>query len=456
MANIRIANLSDKDREKLNLLSLILETNFGYTELLRDVERTGKIPDYWFRPELSNVISPEFLKEAESVVSRLPTRTKALELEAQKKPELGKLTDAELIERREILGEAGKGETRIDRERFISELKGALERQGVSETNLAGKIATKVADATVKEGRFPSENEFFDMFGGKPATVTEKRLKHKLRANDPDKYEYVNVEKLPEGGANLVGFIRNKTNIDYFTNLALELKKIPVTPGEPEAIGDLLTGREAKRTQEKGIEDFLSALPPELAKSREPYLESLRAGGRKEFERSRADIEQTANIRGGLYSGDVEDLLSTSAFGIQSMLDAISANLEEQDNRFFFDAGYRNQIRKTLEASENLGKSIGIEREKFLGEQQYRFNVAQGKAAALEEENLARRGYERQLRSREARLRRQSDYESNQSRKSLYRGLGSAAGAVGGAYVGGPEGAFVGSQIGGELGGQVG
>ena len=193
----------------------------------------------------------------------------------------------------------------------------------------------------------------------------------------------------------------------------------------------------------------MSKLPEELRSNRESFLTSERQFANEEFEDFIPQAQQSANVRGALFSGDVEDMLSQRAAELQGGLDLFSTQLEAEDMEFYGNAAYQNQIRKTLESREDYRTALEEERSRVFGEREKRFISAQSELDSVAEERLQRQQYERQLSSQEVRLKRQQDAEDRNRRNQNISSIGRTVGTIGGIAVTG------GNPIGGVVGGQI-
>ena len=225
-------------------------------------------------------------------------------------------------------------------------------------------------------------------------------------------------------------------------------------------IGDILSTRETKTANEGKVTDYLNTLPDVLSASRNDFVDVLKEQGQQELEAATPQFLAGANARGALFSGDVGDVLSTTAGGIQGNIESIQAQLEAEDNQFYFNAAYRNALRKQLEGQTDYGTFLAGERARIAGEQQTRFNRAQTTIAGNANADLQMRTGQSALTAQQARLKRERDLLDSERTAGLYGQIGQAGGAIIGAGVGaaagGVPGAIVGSTVGGSAGGLVG
>ena len=214
-------------------------------------------------------------------------------------------------------------------------------------------------------------------------------------------------------------------------------KKLPFDVEAPlKQFSDQLSAVNLKATTEGQLEDYLSKLPSELKAGREQFIagETERAGARFREQVVPRSLEALGQ-RGALYSGDVEDLLTTQAFGVQNDLAGLKYQLEQQDNEFYFNAAYRDKVKKILESNLDVRQALGQERQNVLLGQSRQFQTGQQQLDIQADERLARQGYERQARAQEAQARRQRDQQERQQRQGMYGNLGQTLGTLGGIAV---------------------
>src|SRR3990167_274232 len=207
-------------------------------------------------------------------------------------------------------------------------------------------------------------------------------------------------------------------------------------PKDIKRVQDQLTAMRTKGASEAEVEDYLSKLPSELQAGREQFIagETERSGARFREQTVPRSLEALGQ-RGALYSGDVEDLLTTQAFGVQNDLAGLKYQLEQQDNEFYFNAAYRDKVKKILESNLDVRQALGQERQNVLLCQQRQFQQGQQQLDIQSDERLARQGYERQARAQEAQARRQRDQQERQQRQGMYGNLGQTLGTLGGIAV---------------------
>lgn len=198
----------------------------------------------------------------------------------------------------------------------------------------------------------------------------------------------------------------------------------------------LLDTRFAKAEKEGSINDFLTGLPANLESSRNELLDAETARLGDEFNDYIPRALADRNSKGLLFSGDVEDLLSTRAVDLQSGVESLQADLEAADNQFYFDAAYQNQIRKSLEGSEDYKAAIESERGRILTERENRFRSAQGELDRNLDEKLTVSAGNRQLRTNQSNLKSNASAKDSASRGQLFSDLASAGASVAATYAG--------------------
>jgi len=207
-----------------------------------------------------------------------------------------------------------------------------------------------------------------------------------------------------------------------------------------------------------------AALPGELARSTAEAVGAVRKEG-KRFVREELtpEVLQQLNVRGLLPSGDLANELARVSGGVQSSIEQFESELQDADDLFFQNAGFRNALQLELEAGETIAGRVAVERRKVLAESETKFlsDVA-GLRNRFAFEKLTRRG-QTALASERERLRRERDLSSASRRTGTFRNIGTAVGTIGGALIGAPggpagvtAGATIGSRIGGVAGTEIG
>lgn len=332
------------------------------------------------------------------------------------------LTDEELNERLNVFKklETTRTPIRFDRDAFKKEFKELLQKSSPTTPDDVNEYWSDfVANQTAQNKSLPDFNSIPAVGGYSPNRIFD------FYSNNKNYFEQRIQDKRYEVG----------DSSEY--------------RGDVSRIEQLIGARKFSAQRNSEISDYLSKLPEELRSNRESFLTSERQFANEEFEDFIPQAQQSANVRGALFSGDVEDMLSQRAAELQGGLDLFSTQLEAEDMEFYGNAAYQNQIRKTLESREDYRTALEEERSRVFGEREKRFISAQSELDSVAEERLQRQQYERQLSSQEVRLKRQQDAEDRNRRNQNISSIGRTVGTIGGIAVTG------GNPIGGVVGGQI-
>ena len=196
-------------------------------------------------------------------------------------------------------------------------------------------------------------------------------------------------------------------NKDKFVNV-----KVPFDVSKDVTrLQDLISTKQAAEAKRGEIESFVSGLPEELRSSREEFISGEEERAFSELERQVPLVLQDLNVRGMLQSGERMDALTTKALSLGASLEEIQADLEAEDNQFYFDAAYKNAIRDELDKAESYRSAIGAERGRITTERERKFRSAEAELDRQLGENLTRSEYARnaalQRRSRQSQQKNQ-------------------------------------------------
>lgn len=204
-----------------------------------------------------------------------------------------------------------------------------------------------------------------------------------------------------------------------------------------KSIKDILAGREEYRGKERDIEDYLTRLETELPAETEELMRGETERSLKQFQDVETPyLQQVAGSRGQFHSGAYEDLLSTSALGIQSGLESMRVGLMSEDIQFIGNAAYKEKVRQLLQSSTDLSQSLEQERSSILTQKGQTFQSQQAELNRQQEERLQEQRYQQQLKAQEAQYRRQQQQLSAQQRGQWLQTGANILGTVAGSYVG--------------------
>ena len=205
-----------------------------------------------------------------------------------------------------------------------------------------------------------------------------------------------------------------------------------------KSLQDLISGKETRRKREGELEEFIGGLESELSRGREEFVSGEQEYAKGIFERElKPQIEESLNVRGLLYSGDLASELARTATGLQTDIEQQALSLQEEDDLFFQNVAYFDTFRKEIAAGEDVSAKLGFERTQQRNRQQFDFASTQSNLRRRYEEESYRRQLERAQSAQESNLRRQRDAATKQRTTDIIGGIGQAVGQIGGAYAGG-------------------
>ena len=211
----------------------------------------------------------------------------------------------------------------------------------------------------------------------------------------------------------------------------------PVLAEDVKRVQGLFSARAAVKEKNKAIDSFITGLPDELKASREEYLTSERDLAVDELTRYAPRAFESLNARGLLFSGEPQDALDQRAVELGTGLENFQAQLEEEDNQFYFNAAYQKALKDDLMARDDYRQAIDTERGRVLQDRSNRFTANQSELDRQSQERLDRENYERQLYSQRVRADRQQSAERSKRTTDIISQVGQVAGQIGGAYLGG-------------------
>ena len=336
------------------------------------------------------------------------------------------LTDEELSGRRDIYEQLSGAKNELSG--FPGQIEETLKRKlnayGVSGS--AGDEVTKaIKDIVVQKGYYPQADELRN-------ALNERRKSEPLS---------VDVNSGPLGNFINDQDARNELS-SYFESLTG-----PQDRGEDVTrIEDLLSTRKTGKEREGQIDEFLGSIPQQLSETRNSRVDMLRELGGREFEDLAPRLMAQENVlRGDARTGAAGDVLASGFGDIQSRIEGEAANLASGDEAFYFDAAYKNQVRKLMEGRQDLGQALSFEKQNVRAGQEQRFQNSQFDLNSSLKNDLMRQTYENQIRQSQA-LRQRQQEMLNKQRSS---GMAGAFGGLGGTLLGAGLGAALAVPTGG-------
>lgn len=412
-------------REELQELQNIASIHAGgYENLLDYLEEKGKLPDdvvnYFQQGGEGSKVA---LSRIESIVSKLPNQNEAFKRFIEKTKDESVLTQEELQDRLTAL-QGIEPIPQANIQQIKDEIKTAFFLRGGDETHIsnfltfedAERISRELASYIVNEAVSPQDiaNRASVLLGQSGVIKTGK-------GRELEKNTIPNaISDILNAGQRYIDFREGGERREE------DIKRVQ----------DLLSARKEVDVREQEIEDYLSGLPEELRRTREEFLTGEEKRAEEELERQVPFILQDLNVRGMLFSGEVSDALTSRALSLGSSLESIRAELEEEDNQFYYDAAYKNALRKNLESVEDYRSVLGEERQRILTGREQKFRSYQSLLDRILDEELRKSEYQRDLALKRQEFARQRDLERSQSRRELFSRLGQTAGTIGGTYLG--------------------
>ena len=221
---------------------------------------------------------------------------------------------------------------------------------------------------------------------------------------------------------------------------------------EQKTVGGLLTGRKTAAEKEGVIEDYLAKLPAQLQESRGKFMAGETERAVQEFGQYVPRAEEELNVSGRLFGGGLPTFLGEAAADISGALESSQIELESQDNQFYMDAAYRNQLRKSLESVTDYRTALESERGKVFTERGQQFKASQSALDRQLNQSLRTDEYERVLNTQRQRLQSAKTERESRERSSLFRNVATSAATITAAAVGGPPAAIATNTIANSIG----
>ena len=428
MPRLLISSLTPDQRQQLYTIANQYFPGEIRDEMLDAIDKTGNIPDeLWRKGNFSDASRNTVLQVLQPVLASFPSRKDVLGRLTGQTVQEEDLTDEELQNRLEAFQEYGKtpGESsvrQLEEKQIMSmaaELKGGIP-PGYS---IADKVLRDISEYSVQNLRRGTYD---------PAVVENALINSGMGDSD---IAIFNARSLSKGPP--VIYTRQVESGQFqepipgtFPDVSQDVSRIK------QSIGARQFG--AKRTRD--IEDYLTALPADLARSREEYLEGERGRGMAAFEDYIPQALSELNRSGMLFSGQVEDLLTSKAVNFQGGFEGLQAEEEAMDNQFYFDAAYRDAIRKELGGREDYRAGLESERQRVTTERGQRFQSRQADYDRQLEEELTTSDLQRQYELNRSRIASRRSSEESARRGQTFADLASAgasaAGSTAGSYYG--------------------
>ena len=395
MANRKVKFLTKEDRQML----LDLESNPSFRGVIKYAEETGKLDPRvieYLSKTSEGVVSAgggqKELSKLESIVSKLGTPEIFEQFLKDTSDESG-LTKNELQDRLEAFQgrkEVGGTEQQLDKNRLESTIHSEL-------TRLEGKgVADAGTPVIVKKY----------LSGELPSGAEVQRLIHQ------------------EFGGGEKGKVLNEDTVKFFDQFSNTVggsefrRQVPIEDVAPDLqrLQDRIATLTTKEEKDKAIEDFLSGLPGELKTSREQFLASEEERALSALERQVPLVLQNLNVRGMLQSGERVDELTTRALNLDASLEEIQADLEVEDNQFYYDSAFQNALRNELSKVEDYRSAISGARKKVMTGREEKFRSSQSELDRQMQEDLTTSAYSRNIALKRKEAQRQQQQQQDQNR----------------------------------------
>lgn len=255
----------------------------------------------------------------------------------------------------------------------------------------------------------------------------------------------------------MVNFLTNGENSNHFANFAMDQVSAPNVKADIKRIQDMQGVRAKKAGAQGDLDAFVNKLPQDLASNTDQqYTSQLEQGKHTLEDFLNPQVRGQLAARGLLTSGDLDAELASGAGEIMNPIQQQYAQNKADDLAFFENAAYQTNLKKTIDANQNLSGQLDFERGNALNAQSQRFQQGQNNISDSASMALFRRQQQANLQAQQERLRRQSDLQSAQNRSGMIGGIGQSIGSIGGAVVGNMIAPGVGGMVGAGIGGQFG
>ena len=399
--------------------------------MMDEISKTGTVSQKTFDDAGITASNAEFMRgEIQRITGGKPTQGEYTQNELKQQTDSNvneaNLTDEELKNRQQAFNELGQTPGTVDKasvDRFIDD---KLKTFGITDKDQT--VRNGLTEFVIKNGRLPDAGE----------------LRDSITASGGQGYSVISDPKVSN-------FLQDQDNKNQFSDLVKGQVNAPDTTGDISRIEDILGTRGQEATNEAGIKSYLTTLPDVLSNSRNDYLSAIREQGNQQIQEVTPQILASANARGALFSGDVPDILSNYAGNVQGGIESQQAQLEAEDNQFYFNAAYQNALRQNLQGQQDYSTYLAGERSNVLNEQNTRFQRSQSTLQANAQNDLLQRQYNNQLTAQQLQLRKQGDLEKSQKTTNKITGIGQSIGGiattVAGAYTGNPALVATGASI---------
>lgn len=430
-----------------------------HDDLLAEIERTGALSDETLKRV--GITKPSSIAHIKDVLANIVPKQNLKDLSADQLKSIvgtgGSGTNENVDEsqldipglqtRKDIFGQIGSTKGEIDRAGMVRAVTERLKAFGV--TNNVDALANQITDTATRLGRYPTADELRNQFS-----------KDTLWSKDSNKA----VESAASGKSVAwdTPFNSGKNNDDVYTrkgyvppelenffndqNARNELSGLvsgqinPTDTSEDvKRIEDSLSKKTLAAGNESKLQDFLGSIPNELTGSRESYIKSLRESQNAGFQDTAEELLNQQNALGRLNSGATGDVLSSTYGGIQGHIEDIQAQLENEDNQFYANAAYQEQLRKMLEGNADYATALTSERARVRGEQENRFQTSETALNNQNTNNLLMQRNNAALLNAQRRAQREASFADSQRQAELIGAGGTAVGETAGTALAKPK-----------------
>lgn len=347
----------------------------------------------------------------------MPRKKEDLKKFIESQKDIESLTEQELMERISALEELGTypGSTSSGRERqidnMVAQVRGAFVGQGIAMPESYIREGVIYAIDSLRSGSYDPQG-FANIIVSKAGGGREEKAGI---FGGRDEGQIIRVSK--SIGQDIPKVYTSQVQSGQFEDInepPLDFKD------QISNLRNILSGIGEKRERDIAIQDVLRTLPEELSRGTESFIRGETERGAKTLEEELyPEIQQSLNVRGLLYSGDLQSELARASEQVFGGIQETYADLLEQDDQFFRDAAFRAKIQEISETETDYLEGLERERTRALSESQERFGIAQKGLQRRFEEDIYKRQSERALLTQSQKARRTREQQEISGRAQL-------------------------------------
>lgn len=181
------------------------------------------------------------------------------------------------------------------------------------------------------------------------------------------------------------------------------------------------------RQRQEALDTTIKSLPNELARGTDSLIQNeYDNAGRTLQDELAPQIAQNLNVRGLLFGGDLGAELTSAGGNLYGGVQDLHAQLLADDDAFFRDAAFKNELQKVSQTDQNYLEGLSRERNTAMQASQDRFKSGQADLQRKFQEDLTKRQAQSSYFQAQEKAEKQRQKERDDAEQAMYQQLGSS------------------------------